>query len=369
MEAVLDRVAEQTEDELTLSLEHWETIKAHAAANQVAILIEADRRQLPLSDGCRNLTDWAVWRLDVSRDTARRLVSLARRLPQLPLIAKLFAEGEIGTERAALIASVATGDNESDVIDRTAGLDLAGLTRWVGRHKRITRHAERAGHNDSYLWLQPSLDESWWRISGGVTGGAGATITEALKKRADEFPKEEGSMAHRQALALETICQDSLGTDVSGAAGESGADISVFIDLDLAGATEGEAGVEIAFGPRVGPDTLEELACGGKVRVIGLENGKPVVTSPSAATIPRAVRAFVAWRDGKCRAQGCSSRYRLQPHHIGHRALGGSHDPDNLISLCWYHHHVVVHRRGFVVRRHTDGSIRLVRPAASRSPP
>ena len=29
------------------------------------------------------------------------------------------------------------------------------------------------------------------------------------------------------------------------------------------------------------------------------------------------------------------------------RAWGGNHDPDNLITLCWYHHHVAIHQMGF----------------------
>jgi hypothetical protein len=52
----------------------------------------------------------------------------------------------------------------------------------------------------------------------------------------------------------------------------------------------------------------------------------------------------VLYRDqGACQAY-CSSRSRLQPHHIKPRAQGGDHDPDNLITLCWYHHHVAIHR-------------------------
>ena len=74
--------------------------------------------------------------------------------------------------------------------------------------------------------------------------------------------------------------------------------------------------------------------------------GKPVVTSDAARGIPPAVRRLVAWRDGGCTIAGCRSRYRLQVHHIKPRAAGGDHDPDNLTTLCWFHHHVVAHRLG-----------------------
>ena len=51
---------------------------------------------------------------------------------------------------------------------------------------------------------------------------------------------------------------------------------------------------------------------------------------------------------GVCTADGCgSSYYRLQPLHVQHRSDGDDNDPSNLTSLCWFHHYVVIHGRGF----------------------
>ncbi|MDJ0961974.1 MAG: HNH endonuclease, partial [Acidimicrobiia bacterium] len=72
-----------------------------------------------------------------------------------------------------------------------------------------------------------------------------------------------------------------------------------------------------------------------------------VITSDATKAIPPAVRRFVMWRDGGCTADGCTSRYRLQPHHIRWRSDQGDHDPDNLTTLCWFHHHVVIHGLGY----------------------
>jgi hypothetical protein len=41
------------------------------------------------------------------------------------------------------------------------------------------------------------------------------------------------------------------------------------------------------------------------------------------------------------------SRYRLQIHHITRWADGGRSDPENLTTVCWFHHQVVIHGRGF----------------------
>jgi len=46
------------------------------------------------------------------------------------------------------------------------------------------------------------------------------------------------------------------------------------------------------------------------------------------------------WR---CQAPGCSSRSRLEAHHIIFRSHGGSDDPKNLITLCHGHHRRGIH--------------------------
>ena len=60
------------------------------------------------------------------------------------------------------------------------------------------------------------------------------------------------------------------------------------------------------------------------------------------------LRRFVLDRDGAaCTIAGCTSRYRLQVHHIKRWIDGGRTDPENLTTVCWFHHHVVIHGQGF----------------------
>jgi len=90
------------------------------------------------------------------------------------------------------------------------------------------------------------------------------------------------------------------------------------------------------------------MLCTGRVQIVGLDNnGVPVVTSPATRAIPPAIRHAVTHRDGVCVIDGCRSRYRLEPHHILGYADGGSHHPDNLATICWYHHHVAIHGNGY----------------------
>jgi ssDNA-binding Zn-finger/Zn-ribbon topoisomerase 1 len=51
------------------------------------------------------------------------------------------------------------------------------------------------------------------------------------------------------------------------------------------------------------------------------------------------LRAVVINRDSnRCQVTGCPSRLGLHVHHIRPVSMGGSHTPDNLVSLCDFHH-------------------------------
>jgi hypothetical protein len=60
---------------------------------------------------------------------------------------------------------------------------------------------------------------------------------------------------------------------------------------------------------------------------------------PATQDIPKRVRRFVDLRDGKkCRIPGCRAASCLELHHIEHLEDGGTHEPENLISICDGHH-------------------------------
>ena len=85
----------------------------------------------------------------------------------------------------------------------------------------------------------------------------------------------------------------------------------------------------------------ETAACDAKR--IGSLDGDDVQRAESA--IPPATRRKVMQRDGyRCTVPGCRASRFLHVHHIVPRALGGSHKPSNLTTLCGGHHGA--HHRG-----------------------
>jgi hypothetical protein len=77
---------------------------------------------------------------------------------------------------------------------------------------------------------------------------------------------------------------DSLDRDTNNAPTMTGTgQVTVFVDARQDNPQETTAVIE--YGPRVGPDDLEQIQCGGRVQIVGLDaKGLPVVTSSGSLT-------------------------------------------------------------------------------------
>ena len=350
-----------TIDQLESTVVEAEAAISRLRAIQVDAMHQLDEAGVTNMDGARSMVDWTTAKLDIAPETAQSLVEASRHLASA--LMTLLQKGECTLDRALATSRLAAAGANEFEMSASAGLDITGIRRLIARQRRYTRTDERRVFAEQHIVLQPNLDESHYRIHGSLDGVGGRTVEKALLQRSDELPADTSSRAHRYALSLTSICQDSLdpGSDAEPSAGGG---VVLFADLDRVADTGGEAGAEVEFGPRIGPAALEEALCNGPIQLVGLRNGKPMVTSDNTKAIPPAVRNFVTWRDGGCAADGCRSRYRLQVHHIRQRAYfpktapaqlepehgsGGVHDPDNLTCLCWFHHHVVIHGRGYTI--------------------
>ncbi len=350
-----------------------EALIAKIRARQAEALAALDTAHVHQMDGCRSMLEWTAARLDVEHDTARLLVRSAKALAEHPDLAAAMQRGDVSFDRALATAELAASGADEATVTASAGFDLAGVHRLAARRRRMTRRDEAKVFLDRFLAIQASLDESSGRLWGELPGFELRIVEKALRQRGDQFndlPGPKLVKGQRMADALVSIAQDSLdGVAPEGALPSNGAEplVTVFVDTGIAGPTAGEAGAEIEYGPQVGPGTLERILCTGAVQVVGLERGHPMAASDATRAIPPATRRFVAWRDGGCTVAGCRSRYRLQAHHIREWGQGGGHDPDNLTTLCWYHHHVVIHGMGYRIDPDSPPQCRRLR-AGVRGP-
>jgi hypothetical protein len=300
-----------------------------------------DVAQAATADGARSMVEWVAGRFDLEAATAKTLVDLARASDRE--LEALLESGSVSTDRAAAMVRLKSAGADERTVSESWGRDLTGVRQMIASHRRITNAEESDSFRDRFLHLQPSLDESQWKLWGQLSGVDGRIVDKALQIAADSFPDNpDTTAAQDRADGLVSVASERL----SGEVGGHDVAAEIFVDAALATTSNGEAGATVVGGPRIGPTTLGEVLCSGTIRINFADEFGRISTSPSSRAIPTAVRRRVLHRDGhRCVIAGCEARSRLQPHHLVPFAEGGTHDPGNLVALCWYHHHVVIHRQ------------------------
>ncbi|HUJ07251.1 MAG TPA: HNH endonuclease signature motif containing protein [Streptosporangiaceae bacterium] len=111
-------------------------------------------------------------------------------------------------------------------------------------------------------------------------------------------------------------------------------------------------------------------------RLVGAAASVSLPLDVGAATevVPPQLRRAVIVRDRHCAFPGCDRPpAACQVHHIRPRSEGGATKLTNLLLLCTFHHLILVHRWGWAIRLHADGTTTAVSPDGrtvhSHSPP
>ena len=155
--------------------------------------------------------------------------------------------------------------------------------------------------------------------------------------------------------ALQRILAAATGPDggLSSVAGQR-PQVSLTVSIDTLAAEPGQA-VDCGWLERFGvpsqpltADTARRLACDATLRPLVLDaQGQLVVFGSASRVIPPSMRALVVRRDRHCRFAGCRARID-EVHHVIFYSRGGPTRSDNLLGLCWHHHHLV-HEGGWRV--------------------
>jgi len=211
-------------------------------SRQVEILTRLDAVQVYLTDGDRGMEDWVAGRLDVSRPTAHRLMTLTHTTD--PWHLQQLAAGRWGLDRAAFLVKLAATGASPDLIGQAATeYSLGRLWGLIDRRRRLDPLSEQASFESRYLVIQPSLDESMFRLWGQLYGIDGQTVDKALRQRAGEFPNlPDQTQGQLLADALTAVCADSLTGGSEDHPGRAVNVAEVFVDANLAAPSFGEAG-------------------------------------------------------------------------------------------------------------------------------
>ena len=167
-------------------------------------------------------------------------------------------------------------------VGRLEQVDVARVHREAALRARISSETEHRTTTDRFLVLQPTLDQSWWKLWGGLDGHSGAVVDKVLTEMADQQPPlpdgTRGGSSWRRATALiELAITDD----------PPPAQVSVFVDAELAADSNGRAGVTLVAGPRVGRDALEAILCDAVTEVTAQDgDGTPMSYGRRTRTIP-----------------------------------------------------------------------------------
>jgi hypothetical protein len=159
-----------------------ERLKSQIVAAQMAHLAELDRMQVATRDGSRNLSEWVSARSDTSIGTARSLVRTMRRTADRPKLREGLASGEISFDRVEALSRI------SEDVGFLPHLDVSGIYREAAKRTSISAESEVRTAEGQFLVMQPSLDESWWKLWGGLDGYAGTIVDKVLSEAATSFP-------------------------------------------------------------------------------------------------------------------------------------------------------------------------------------
>lgn len=327
-------------------------------ARQMSALAELDARQIAMADGSRSLSEWLSARIDTGPETAKTLVRTMRRLQDRPDLECDLAHGGVSFDRTEALSRI------QEDVGHMAWADVAGIRREAAKRARISAETEHRTAKDRFLVMQPSLDESWWRLWGGLDGHSGALVDKVLNETADALPDFEGLNADSGWKRATALVESLISDDAPPA------NVTVIVDATDAARTDGASGVVLEPGANVGREALRAILCDAVTEVTARDGtGRYMDYGRTQRTAPPALkRALLAEAGFTCAADGCTSRRRLQIHHLTPWAEGGETNQSDLVVLCWFHHQVVVHERGFEVTFHPDRR-RLRFRRSKRAPP
>jgi Domain of unknown function (DUF222)/HNH endonuclease len=382
-----ERVADRQEIE-ALAAEIC-TMAGHInAANYrfLKLIAEFDRRSGWSDSVTRSCAHWLNWKCGIALGSAREKVRTAHALEQLPMIAAAMERGQLSYSKVRAITRVATPATEETLL----GIAIHGTATHVEmtvQHFRPmpeTEELTRAEQQDknrevTYRWD----DDGSLLLSARLPAEIGALVLKALEGAMKDNPArfdmvehyaktgstdvpagtpvDKSTRAMQRADALGLLAESFL---QHGSEAMHGADRhQIVIHVAAETLQQRTAGCcELEDGPSLPAETVRRLACDASlVPIIEDEDGNPLNVGRKTRSISTPLRRALNSRDRGCRFPGCTHKRYMDVHHIHHWANGGETRPENLVSLCRFHHRKV-HEGGITVQILDDGALRFVKP-------
>ncbi len=349
----------------------------------------------------------------LSEPDAKRLAVRSARLTAWPTLARLWFDGRLsGAQVDAVVASVPKrlvdlyGTHDAEVSPLFVGLSAADTARavrhWVARAEAVIDDppdpgAEATGSVvrlsrtlDGRAVLDADLDadtaalaETALRIA--EHPDAPGEFRTATERRGDAFGTvvrffcdhyaEPGSRPGRQHPHVAAIidADDLIAGSLRGLGITTAADLDrllaarpmgIFEEGLFRDALAHAAGLPVDHdGHPLSAASLARLFTEGTlIHRLSLADGQVIDRGRSLRLASANLRDAMITRDRGCRFPHCDApAVWVHAHHLDHWENGGTTDLANLVGLCATHHGVI-HRHGWSLSRHDDGTLVFRRP-------
>jgi HNH endonuclease len=347
---------------------------------------DADAAKVLTFLGYGNVSEFLVSALKMSKRTAARFLSEAWTFEDNPELASAFSSGRIGLGQAYLVNRVALASNLGAFIRRAESVTHLQFEREVRFLERLKDYLPSAARRLAGPLPLDGLEEALKDRLRDL-GWTEAAIEERVGTYEVDDPAVDPVLMRRLEALLEMV---ALGLEEHDSAVAA---VPMLATGEAAGATAvSEAPGVVPTLASLAPDQssampmlatlddrrseLDPLDPHPRRATISFWAPDPLITEWESALarvqaghgplptwaaalflVQSAVREWERvdpsrrpreWRilerdEWRCQAPGCSSRRRLEVHHIIFRSRGGPNHPENLTTLCHGHHRRGIH--------------------------
>ena len=394
-----------TDKGLLTELERTQLAATRQQARWLALLAEAERREVTLRQVGLPTAGWLADRNSHWARSAREEVRLAVRLDAQPRVAGAMAEGALSLEQATVIVrGLDRLPPDLDAEQREAAairlVELGrefgpyGLSRLANRivevvapevaedaDLRAIERVEAEQARERYLTWSKDADGAFL-LRGKFGKVAGQQLVGALRSLASRQRKaaraagEEMSWTQAQADALVELADHFGSCKRLPRLGADRPRILVGVELDVLKGTLGIATL-LNTGDRITAGEARRLACDAEILPV-IMNGKsvPLDLGRKRRLFTGHLRALLIRRDQGCAFPGCDrGPEECEAHHIVSWFLGGRTELSNGVLLCTFHHHIVEPNpngppdRQWVIRLNSRGDPEFGAPVGAGAPP
>jgi hypothetical protein len=376
-DAAGDAARDDSEDTAAGGFAGCSAAERREAIEQLAALVAATQAQLAAllvasgdagdwrTEGGSSESGWASLVTGSTQDHAAELLRVGRALAHLPLIAEAFAAGRLSWDKVRQAVRFVDPDTEEVLFEDLLVRSADEVRLLANQHRRITKKDACRDRDQAVIRFRRDAHDRGKYMTAWLPGDLAARVESGMRREADALgPDAEtgvwASLEHRYALVLDSWAARRLGEDPD----RDRTTLVVGVRAEqLAGVEDGNGwvGDDIV----IGLETVLRLACTAKVEFqVESITGTVVGIRRVDREPPAAMRRAMHRRDQRCRWPGCNRSIR-HFHHVRHWSKGGPTNSDNLLGLCWHHHHLV-HEGGWKVEGDANRTVTFVAPDGRR---